>query len=406
LFSSRASRRGPRRGRWGTPGRRRPDARPTESVKRCRYGGEPDACDGHRAGGQEDGRLELIATSLDKDGCPDAVWHAWQTSASGDWTGWHRFGRPGEPASYMPPTIARNGDGCLEVVLITDRAVVWHRRQTAPNDGWSRWQSLGPPAGHEVGNLGVLALAVNAAACLEAFAVVKDRMWHAFQRPGLAWSAWSPMGKPGSDIPGDPVVAMNADGRLELFTLGNSVGPTGDTNAHVIWHRWQRASGRWSGWSSVGAPAADVPPGESRVFINSMGCLELFTLAGDGAVWHRRQRIPGGDWSDWVLARQQGGRVHRRTPGGWRNRRRRLAPGRYDRQRHRRVAAPAKGRRPLVPVVADCHAATEITQTPTLVSNADARLELFVRTVGTEKLYQLSQTSKGSWSPGRQWPPP
>jgi hypothetical protein len=354
----------------------------------------------------EDGRLELIATSLDKDGGPDAVWHAWQTSPSGDWTSWHRFGRPGEPASYMPPTIARNGDGCLEVVLITDKAVVWHRRQSAPNDGWSHWQSLGPPAGHEVGNLGALALAVSAAGRLEAFAVVEDRMWHAVQRPGLAWSAWSPMGKPGSDIPGDPVVAMNADGRLELFTLGESVGPTGDTNAHVIWHRWQRASGRWSGWSSLGTPAADVPPGESTVFINSMGCLELFTLAGDGAVWHRRQRTPGGGWSDWSsLGSKAGGftdgdlAVGETADGGMLL----VATTRNDTdvwQRQQR----ADGHWSPWSLIAT--PATEITQTPTLVSNADARLELFVRTVGTEKLYQLSQMSNGSWSPGRQWPPP
>jgi hypothetical protein len=52
-----------------------------------------------------------------------------------------------------------------------------------------------------------------------------------------------PWASPGGDVPDSPVVVANADGRLELFTLGISVGPTGDTNAHAIWHRRQDIPG-------------------------------------------------------------------------------------------------------------------------------------------------------------------
>ena len=45
-------------------------------------------------GANEDGRLEVVATSHD-DGTSDTVWHAWQKPTPGsDWTGWHRFGKP------------------------------------------------------------------------------------------------------------------------------------------------------------------------------------------------------------------------------------------------------------------------------------------------------------------------
>jgi hypothetical protein len=150
----------------------------------------------------QDRLLELVATSLDKAGGPDALWHAWQTP-TGDWTGWHQFGRPGEPAGYNPPTIARTGDGYLQIVVITTiEATVWHRRQTVRNDGWSPWQSLGRPGGDKPkSSPGVPVLGVNSAGRLEVFVVVEDQVWHAAQQPGSTWSAWSSMGQPGGDSP-------------------------------------------------------------------------------------------------------------------------------------------------------------------------------------------------------------
>jgi hypothetical protein len=80
-------------------------------------------------------------------------------------------------------------------------ATVWHRRQTTPNDGWSSWQSLGVPGGHNPkASPGVPALGVNAAGRLEVLVVVEDQVWHAAQQPGPVWSAWSSMGQPGRGL--------------------------------------------------------------------------------------------------------------------------------------------------------------------------------------------------------------
>ena len=63
----------------------------------------------------------------------------------------------------------------------------------------------------------------------------------------------SSVGQPGVDLPDSPALIANADGRLELFTLGIAVEPaTGSTNAHAI-----VADGHCSTLASV--TIADVP---------------------------------------------------------------------------------------------------------------------------------------------------
>src|SRR3989442_4408325 len=83
----------------------------------------------------QDGRLELVAIS-GREGNPDlagAVWHAWQKSPSGDWTGWDSLGQPGSGVSGNAPAVARNADGCLEAVGLADDGAPVHPAQTAPN---------------------------------------------------------------------------------------------------------------------------------------------------------------------------------------------------------------------------------------------------------------------------------
>jgi hypothetical protein len=56
------------------------------------------------------------------------------------------------------------------------------------------------------------------------------------------WSGWSSLG---GTITSDPAVAVNSDGRLEVFARGTD---------DALWHIWQTAphAGPWSGWSSLG----------------------------------------------------------------------------------------------------------------------------------------------------------
>jgi hypothetical protein len=92
-----------------------------------------------------------------------------------------------------------------------------------------------------------------------------------------------PLTSPG----GNPAVVANSGGRLELF-LARDDGS--------VWHKWQTASGGWSGWHSLGSGFfCTIAVGR-----NSDGRLEVFTVTGGGAMSHRWQTSPGGGWSDWA----------------------------------------------------------------------------------------------------------
>jgi hypothetical protein len=117
----------------------------------------------------QDGRLELVATTDDPAGFGGEVWHAWQTAPNGTWTGWHSFGRPGGGAAG--PAVGRNADGRLEVAVVGGDQGVWHRWQTAPNNGWSPWANLGSVA---TGTIQGPTLASNADGRLELFLRAPD----------------------------------------------------------------------------------------------------------------------------------------------------------------------------------------------------------------------------------------
>jgi hypothetical protein len=77
------------------------------------------------------------------------VWHRWQQeSARGPWAPWHSLG--GEAVGFDELAVGPYADGRL-ILFAADRAVgaLWQREQTAPNNGWSPWNSIG-----EVANLG------------------------------------------------------------------------------------------------------------------------------------------------------------------------------------------------------------------------------------------------------------
>src|SRR3954447_16676628 len=119
---------------------------------------------------------------------------------------------------------ARGGDGAL-----------WHMWQTAPNNGWSGWYSLG-------GWIDLIKVSTNADGRLEIFARGGDgAVWHNWETtPGGGWSGWYSLGGWIDMLD----VVKNADGRLEIFARG------GDG---ALWHMWQIAPNNgWSGWDSLG----------------------------------------------------------------------------------------------------------------------------------------------------------
>jgi hypothetical protein len=144
---------------------------------------------------------------------------------------------------------------------------------------------------------GVLAsdpvVAANADGRLEVFARGTDgRVWHRAQTvrntcDPNAWTGWS---STGGVLTSDPAAFLNRDGRLEVFFRG-------DDNA--VWHQAQTTPGAsaWSAPTSLGGFVTSDP----AVASNVDGRLEVFVRGADNAVWHRAQTAPSAStWSNWL----------------------------------------------------------------------------------------------------------
>lgn len=85
------------------------------------------------------------------------------------------------------------------------------------------------------------------------------------------WSGWAALG---GVLSSDPVVASNADGRLEAFARGSD---------NAVCHIWQTApNGNWSGWAGLGG----VLTSNIAVGSNADGRLEAFGRGTDNALYH------------------------------------------------------------------------------------------------------------------------
>src|SRR5258708_3654264 len=89
-----------------------------------------------------DGRLELFARGTD-----NALIHSRQAAAGSCFgAGWESLG--GDFANRASALLNRlevlpAADGRLEVFVVGNDGALMHIFQTAPNNGWSKWESLG-----------------------------------------------------------------------------------------------------------------------------------------------------------------------------------------------------------------------------------------------------------------------
>ena len=227
-------------------------------------------------GRNADGRLEVFARGTD-----NAMWHKWQTAPNNGWSGW--ASRGGVLTSNI--TVAQNADGRLEAFVRGTDNALWHNRQTSPGGSWSGWVSQG---GVLTSNITV---GRNADGRLELFVRGTDNaLWHKWQTaPGGSWSGWASQG---GVLTSDIAVGRNADGRMELFVRGTD---------NALWHKWQTApNSGWAGWASQGG----VLTSNITVGRNASGRMELFVRGTDNALWHKWQTAPNSGWSPWA---SQGG---------------------------------------------------------------------------------------------------
>lgn len=271
-----------------------------------------------------DGRLEIFLTSLDPAG---EVLHMWQDhSPDNGWSRWESLG--GATSNFA---VGTNADGRLELFQVTYSGEVQHRWQTTPNGGWSGWYEL-----DQVGR-GSVQVARAADNRLQVFVASNNNgaMYTARQDPrsGSGWSGFAVLDFP----PGleDLSIGVNQDGRLELFTWDGGV----DTSGGPVYHMFETGNG-WSDWISMGGQTT----GPVQVGKNKDGRLEIFYNAWDG-IHHNWQTTPNGGWSGWYS----------------------LGGGEFD------LGVPAVG------------------------SNADGRLEIFPAAWGAA-YHSWQTTPNGGWS--------
>lgn len=371
---------------------------------------------GHAVAVNADRRLEILATAYANE--TNDVWFLRQNGYGQDqWDQWRSLGSP--PGGFDPPpgggeiSVARNADGRLEAAVIRYDMTVWHAWQVTPGGPWSGWASLGKSDKAGSRSSGpVLALGANG--CLSLLVEIAGVIWHRRQRSvsRSPWTPWESLGTiPGEHVRFDritPVVDTNVDGRLEVFF----------SQFDELWHVWQTTpGGNWSPWASLGQPTemtsetaeggAGKPIDKHRVGRARDGRLFVFGSLPDGTVCCRSQQFPGRTpWTPWAALPLD--------PDGHR---REIAVGRQNDGRlavFAMAAAPAQpqptwliqqaeqddtwttakiGGMLTPPDFAD----KAVTQ-PQVVSDADGRLVLVGRVQFDTAIYLMAQTEpNGTW---------
>ena len=180
------------------------------------------------------------------------------------------------PAGLRAEVFFRGTDGQL-----------WHVWQMGPSGagGWGGPAGLG---GSLAGD-GDPAVATDADGRLEVFFHGSSgSLWHLWENGADGTGGWSAPVNLGGWMVGVPVTAVNAgDGHMEVFFHG------GDGQ---LWHVWQLGANASGGWSSVAALGGSMG-GDPTVGVNSGGRLETFYRDSSSALFHLWQGDPGQPWS-------------------------------------------------------------------------------------------------------------
>jgi hypothetical protein len=249
-------------------------------------------------GQNQDGRLEVFVFGN------GALWHSYQSIPnSGSWSAWKSMGTPqGKGKFYAHPAVKKNKDGRLEVFSMAGApgkgefqladTALWHKFQPSPNHkgSWGKWLSMGKPSG---ASWPAPTVGRNKDGRLEVVVPGGDgALWHKYQlMPNTGpWYGWSSMSHPpgGIKILSQIDAAENKDGRLEVFTFG--IRGKGPSSVTAPWHIWQTLpNSGWSQWAGLGEP-----PGKNFQSLvvgqNKNGKLEVFAIAADDrSLWHIRQ---------------------------------------------------------------------------------------------------------------------
>lgn len=181
-----------------------------------------------------DGRLEVFGAGTD-----GTVFTTFQYAIGSGWSGFYPFPNGGVSATTEPVSTQRNDDGRLQIALLGVDGRIYQSGQVPDGNGWLPIQRLGQEA-------------------------------VTFASP--------------------PVLAKNADGRLEAFAV---------SAAGVLHHSWQdRANGDFSDWFPLAAPLLSTEV-EGAIAVTPVGMsLRLFATTQTGTLVRLEQGVGvGTGWS-------------------------------------------------------------------------------------------------------------
>ncbi len=119
----------------------------------------------------------------------------------------------------------------------------------------------------------------------------------------IQWSSWALLGKPPETELGRPCAQRNQDGRLEVFAIGLG----GIFNISQV-----APNGGWrDGWRNKDSPSSNVRITSHVVGRNADGRQEIFALGDDNALWQKWQVAPNSGWSEWKTLYRAGNRASR-----------------------------------------------------------------------------------------------
>lgn len=231
-----------------------------------------------------DGRLEVFARQADGD-----IVHRWQLTVNpdGSWSDWERLwrGMAGKPA------VVKKADGSL-MIFARDAGGTLHRReQSSPNGGATKnlWNASVTLAMNAAGDPSV---ATNHDGRLEVFWRGTDNaLWHQYQLEAsgaLSHLFLIPFSL-GGGIVGNPTAVTSPNGRIVVFARGL------DKSIFRMEQNARNSSLDWTSWQGLGGGLISDPV----VGAHRSGVMEVFALGLDAAVWSRRQSGTSGSWADW-----------------------------------------------------------------------------------------------------------
>jgi hypothetical protein len=244
-------------------------------------------------GQNADGSLSVFG--LDSSG---RLWTATELAPGVGWSTWTRLASVsgGIKPGYV---VGENLNGRLEIFGMggTSRPALWHIRQTSNNTWALSWVSLGTPPGKIIQSQ--LQVARSLTGDLTVFGVdtsdsrgVSGNIWSIAQTtPGSSWGSWTALPTHiGVTMAQGFVAGQNADGRIELFSIGSDGG---------IYHTWITATGTWSNWTSMsGTNGIGLLDPNLVVGNTNDGRLQVFGVNSSGTVYSNWQEKPGGVWNN------------------------------------------------------------------------------------------------------------